>query len=127
MEPGKSDPQLAPQFLTIELFATLNGRKVPLTSVLTVSSSGAMAIAPGARVLMTDQPQEGFGLGGRPGAWSFGPPSAFGVDGGDVGFVALDGFTVKPLGALLLRRLFGDWRSVLLGTSAPLGAQGDGK
>lgn len=119
-------PPPAPQFVTIELFAMRNGQKVPLPSVLAETSSGALALAPGARVLMTDQPHEGFGLGGRPGAWSFGPPSAFGIDGGDVGFVALDGFTVKPLGAWLLGRLFGDWRSVLLGTSAPLGARGDG-
>ena len=119
--------QPAPPFRTIELFAMRNGQKVPLPSVLTETSSGALAIAPGARILMTDQPHEGFGLGGRPGAWSFGSPSTFGLDRGEVGFVALDGFTVKPLGASFLSRLFGDWRSALLGTGADAGALGDGK
>lgn len=117
----------APLIRTIELFAMQNGQKVPLTSVLTETSSGGLAVALGARILMTDQPHEGFGLGGRPGAWTFGPPSAFGIDGGEVGFVALDGFMVKPLGASLLGRLFGDWRKVLLGTRADSGALGDGK
>ncbi len=120
-------PQPASPFRTLELFAMRNGQKVPLSSVLTESSSGALTVAPGARILMTDQPDEGFGLGGRPGAWTFGPPSAFGMDGEEVGVVALDGFTVKPLGASLLSRLFGDWRNVLIGTRAPLGALGDGK
>ena len=117
----------APLIRTIELFAIRNGQKVPLTAILTETNSGALAVAPGARILMTDQPHEGFGLGGRPGAWTFGPPSAFGIDGEEVGFVALDGFVVKPLGASLLGRLFGDWRNVLLGTGADSGALGDGK
>lgn len=122
-----SAPEPASPLRTIELFAMRNGHKVPLSSVLTESRSGALTVAPGARILMTDEPHEGFGLGGRPGAWSFGPPSAFGMDDEEVGVVALDGFSVKPLEASLLSRLFGDWRNVLLGTRAPLGALGDGK
>ena len=101
---------------TIELFAIMGGRPVPLTSGL-VNNGGVFAVAPGARIMTGDGPGEGFGYGGSPGRWAEASggqaPTAYGQDP-TVGIVASDGSRAWPMPSTTLEQIFGSsWRAVI--------------
>jgi hypothetical protein len=101
---------------TIELFAIVGGRSVPLLAGL-VNNGGSFALAPGARIMTGDSPGEGFGYGGTPGRWSEAgggqAPTAYGQDP-TVGIVASDGSRVWPMPSTTLEQIFGSgWRAVI--------------
>lgn len=101
---------------TIELFAVVGGRTVPLIAGLT-NSSGRFSVASGARIMTGEGPGEGFGYGGSPGRWSEAsggqPPTAYGQDP-SVGIVASDGSRAWPMPSATLEQIFGsNWRAVI--------------
>lgn len=101
---------------TIELFAVMGGRAVPLIAGL-VNSAGRYSVASGARVMTGDGPGEGFGYGGSPGRWSEAsggqPPTSYGQDP-TVGIVASDGSRAWPMPSATLEQIFGsNWRAVI--------------
>lgn len=100
---------------TLELFGLWNNAPVPLMQVLQRSGTG-WAVISGARVLVTDQPGEGFGLSGVPGRWQeFYPgrsPAEFGQDA-DKAVLFLDASTRRGFAvpAQQLQEFFGaNWR-----------------
>jgi len=105
-------------FRTFELYGVWNNAATPLMQVLQRSGTG-WAVIPGARVLVTTQPNEGFGLSGAPGRWAefYGgrSPSEFGQDL-DKGVLFLDATSRRgyAVPAQQLTEFFGaNWRSVL--------------
>ena len=100
---------------TFELFGMMGGNRVPLSSAVAVDrATGAARVMPGARVLVTTTPGEGFGLSGMPGSWQFvaggQSPAAYGLDP-DKGVVGSDGTRGWPLDAQFLSQVFGSgWR-----------------
>ena len=97
-------------FRTYELYGSLNGATVPLSSVV---SNGR--VVPGGRVMVGEAPNDGFGLGGSPGRWRefypSTPPESLGLPPG-VGILVFDGVRGHALDPATLQRLLGpDWRS----------------
>ena len=102
---------------TYEVFGVYGGRPAPLTQAVNFdrASGRVLGVNTGFRVMVTDQPSEGFGLAGTPGRWaSFvsGSPTAFGLDA-DRGILAWDGSRGQALPAAYLSQLFGDWRGAV--------------
>lgn len=119
----QSEPSPSPgvPFL-VELFGQHGARKVQLRTVASVAN-GQLGVNLGARLALTRQRSEGFGLAlSGAGALSFGE-LRFSYDESDFDVVALDGFTVRRVPVEVLIGLFGvDWPKVVLGNSAESGA-----
>ena len=103
---------------TYEIFGTHRGRVVPLSEILQIRA-GTKQLTPGARILLTDQESQGFGLGGEPGLWEdLYPgvdPALYGLDS-DKPILAGDGSRGWVVDAHYLAMIFGaDWRRVVYG------------
>ena len=103
-------------FRTFELFGILNGTNVPLAQVVIADcSSGRYSVVPGGRVIVGEQPNEGYGLAGYPGRWQMyypgRSPAEFGLDA-DKGVLGSDGSRGWVLNAQFLSQVFGtNWRA----------------
>jgi hypothetical protein len=114
--PGAGTPGLPAGIQTFEVFGIVGGRLAPMTSALT-NSGGRWTVNPGASVLVTQVPNEGYGLGGMPGRWSAfyagRSPAEFGLDP-DKAVMASDGSRGWALPSSLLTQIFGsNWRQVV--------------
>ncbi len=121
---GGQSPSIPPigggtgTFRTYELFGILNGMNVPLSQVVTSNpSSGTYSVVPGGRVIVGEQPNEGFGLAGFPGRWQMyyagRSPAEFGLDP-DKGVLGSDGGRGWALNAQFLAQVFGSgWRAAI--------------
>lgn len=118
---SEPSPSLGVPFL-IELFAQQGATKLQLRTVASVAN-GQLGLNLGARLRLTRQKSEGFGLAlSGEGARAFGE-LRFSYDESDFDVVALDGFTVQRVPVQVLVGLFGvDWPKVVLGNSAESGA-----
>ena len=102
-------------FRTFELFGIMNGMTVPLSQVVSCDRvTGVCTVTPGGRVIVGEQPNEGFGLAGSPGRWQmyYGgrSPAEFGLDA-DKGVLGSDGSRGWVLDARFLSQIFGSgWR-----------------
>lgn len=100
---------------TFELFGMMNGMAVPLAQVVSCDrTTGVCTVTPGGRVIVGEQPNEGFGLAGIPGRWQmyYGgrSPAEFGLDA-DKGVLGSDGSRGWVLDARFLSQIFGSgWR-----------------
>jgi hypothetical protein len=78
---------------TFEVFGIVGGRLAPMTSAIT-NNGGRWSVVPGASVMITEAPNEGYGLAGTPGRWSSlyagRSPAEFGLDA-DKAVLASDG------------------------------------
>lgn len=105
-------------FRTFELFGILNGMNVPLAQVVIADrSSGRYSVVPGGRVIVGEQPNEGYGLAGYPGRWQMyypgRSPAEFGLDA-DKGVLGSDGSRGWVLNAQFLSQVFGtNWRAAI--------------
>lgn len=105
-------------FRTYELFGILNGMNVPLAQVVVCDrNTGRCSVVPGGRVIVGEQPNEGFGLAGIPGRWQmyYGgrSPAEFGLDP-DKGVLGSDGSRGWVLNAQFLSQVFGSgWRAAI--------------
>jgi len=105
-------------FRTYELFGILNGMNVPLAQVVICDrNTGRCSVVPGGRVIVGEQPNEGFGLAGAPGRWQmyYGgrSPAEFGLDA-DKGVLGSDGSRGWALNAQFLSQVFGSgWRAAI--------------
>jgi hypothetical protein len=119
----QSEPSPSPgvPFL-VELFGQHGAKKVQLRTVANFAD-GQLGVNLGARLTLTRQRSEGFGLAlSGEGARSFGE-LRFSYDESDFDVVALDGFTVRRVPVEVLVGLFGvDWPKVVLGNSVESGA-----
>lgn len=103
---------------TYELYGVLNGMNVPLAQVVQCdTSTGRCSVVPGGRVIVGEQPGEGFGLAGIPGRWQmyYGArsPAEFGLDA-DKGVLGSDGSRGWVLTAQFLSQVFGSgWRAAV--------------
>lgn len=121
-QPGTPTPtpsMIAPM-RTFEIFGQWQHRAVPLMSVLERTYQG-WSVVRGARVLLADDPSEGFGLSGKPGRWAefYGgrSPAEFGQDPTQ-GILFLDATTQRGFAvpAQQLAEFFGNgWRTVIYG------------
>lgn len=107
---GRSEP-----VSTIEIFGMLLGLKVPLAVIY----RPGRGVLPGAKVLIAEQPDEGFGYAGKPGRWrevyADKRPDDFGLPT-DLAVVVFDGKRAWPVKAQYLAMLYGDkWQSVIMG------------
>ena len=101
---------------TFEVFGIVGGRLAPMTSAI-VNNGGRWTVVPGASVMITQAPNEGYGLGGIPGRWSTyyagRSPAEFGLDS-DKAVIASDGSRGWALPASMLAQIFGsNWRQVV--------------
>lgn len=105
-------------FRTYELFGILNGMNVPLAQVVVCdSATGRCSVVPGGRVIVGEQPNEGFGLAGFPGRWQMyypgRSPVEFGLDP-DKAVLGSDGVRGWVLNAQFLSQVFGSgWRAAI--------------
>ncbi|MFO0572384.1 MAG: PLAT/LH2 domain-containing protein [Polyangia bacterium] len=105
-------------FRTYELFGILNGMNVPLAQVVICDrNTGRCSVVPGGRVIVGEQPNEGFGLAGVPGRWQMyyagRNPAEFGLDA-DKGVLGSDGSRGWVLNAQFLSEVFGsNWRAAV--------------
>lgn len=103
---------------TYELFGILNGMNVPLAQVVLCDrATGRCSVVPGGRVLVGEQPNEGFGMAGVPGRWTmyYGgrSPAEFGLDP-DKAVLGSDGSRGWVLPAPFLSQIFGsNWRAAI--------------
>jgi hypothetical protein len=103
---------------TYELFGVLNGMNVPLAQVVICDrNTGRCSVVQGGRVIVGEQPNEGFGLAGIPGRWQmyYGArsPAEFGLDA-DKGVLGSDGSRGWVLNAQFLSQVFGsNWRAAV--------------
>jgi hypothetical protein len=115
---GNLPPAPASTFRTYELFGILNGMNVPLAQVVVCDrNTGRCSVVPGGRVIVGEQPNEGYGLAGAPGRWSTyyagRSPAEFGLDA-DKGVLGSDGSRGWVLTAQFLSQVFGmNWRSAI--------------
>ena len=103
-------------FRTYEVYGMMGGARVPLTSAVSMATGGPV-VQPGARVMVTDNSGEGFGLAGSPGRWGAyyagRSPSEFGLDP-DKAVLASDGSRGWALTSAFLTQLFGaGWRAAI--------------
>ena len=101
---------------TFELYGVVNGANVPLSRAVTLVN-GRFQVNAGARVMIGDQPADGYGYAGTPGKWASVYPStsptAYGQDA-DKGVLGWDGAKAWVIPAETLTQLFGaNWRSVV--------------
>lgn len=107
-------------FRTYELYGLINGMNVPLAQVVVCdANTGRCSVVPGGRVIVGEQPNEGFGMAGVPGRWQqyYGSqsPAQFGLDA-DKGVLGSDGSRGWVLNAQFLSQVFGGgWRSAVYG------------
>ena len=105
-------------FRTYELFGVLNGGNVPLAQVVICDrNTGRCSVVPGGRVIVGEQPNEGYGLAGSPGRWQAyyagRSPAEFGLDA-DKGVLGSDGSRGWALNAQFLSQVFGSgWRAAI--------------
>ncbi len=103
---------------TYELFGVFNGMNVPLSQVVISNpNSGTYSVVPGGRVIVGEQPNEGFGMAGFPGRWQMyyagRSPAEFGLDP-DKGVLGSDGSRGWALNAQFLTQVFGSgWRAAI--------------
>ena len=114
--PGTGMPGLPAGIQTFEVFGIVGGRLTPMTSAIT-NSGGRWTVNPGASVMVTQAPNEGYGLGGVPGRWSMyyagRSPAEYGLDS-DKAVMASDGSRGWALPSSLLTQIFGsNWRQVV--------------
>jgi hypothetical protein len=115
---GNVPPAPAPTFRTYELFGILNGMNVPLAQVVICDrNTGRCSVVPGGRVIVGEQPNEGYGLAGLPGRWSAyyagKSPVEFGLDA-DKGVLGSDGSRGWVLTGQFLQQVFGtNWRAAI--------------
>ncbi len=115
--PGTPQPGA---FRTFELFGVVNGMNVPLAQVVVCDrGTGQCSVVPGGRVIVGEQPNEGFGMAGFPGRWQmyYGgrSPAEFGLDA-DKAVLGSDGSRGWVLNAQFLTQVFGGgWRSAVYG------------
>lgn len=112
-------PPPGPVTITYELYGTMGGRKVPFESIL-IYSRGRYRARPGARIMVGTSARQGYGLGGRPGAWSRiytdpinGSPASYGLDS-DKGVMYWDQHNRRPYAVApgTLASIFGPaWRT----------------
>lgn len=105
-----------PGFRTFEIYGMMGGARVPLTTAVSMATGGPV-VQPGARVIVSDNPGEGFGLGGTPGRWGTyyagRSPAEFGLDP-DKAVLASDGSRGWALTSAFLSQLFGSgWRATI--------------
>ena len=103
---------------TYEVFGKHQGRVVPLAEILKIRA-GVKHLTVGARIYITDEDSQGFGLGGEPGLWDeLYPgvsPAAYGLEP-DQAVMASDGSRGWVMDAHTLAMIFGaDWRRVVYG------------
>ena len=103
---------------TYEVFGKHQGRVVPLAEILKIRA-GVKHLTAGARIFITDQDSQGFGLGGEPGLWEeLYPgvsPAVYGLEP-DRAVMASDGSRGWVMDAHTLAMIFGaDWRRVVYG------------
>ncbi|MBK8759183.1 MAG: hypothetical protein IPM03_01830 [Sulfuritalea sp.] len=101
---------------TFEVFGIVGGRLAPMTSAI-INNGGRWSVVPGASVMITEAPNEGYGLAGTPGRWSTlyagRSPAEFGLDA-DKAVLASDGSRGWALPATLLAQIFGsNWRQAV--------------
>ena len=101
---------------TFEVFGIVGGRLAPMTSAI-INNGGRWSVVPGASVMVTEAPNEGYGLAGTPGRWSTlyagRSPAEFGLDA-DKAVLASDGSRGWALPATLLAQIFGsNWRQAV--------------
>lgn len=117
--PGNTSGGAGP-LRTFELFGIMNGGNVPLSQVVICdTATGRCSVVPGGRVMVGEQPNEGFGMGGVPGRWQqyYGgqSPAQFGLDA-DKAVLGTDGSRGWVLNAQFLSQIFGGgWRSAVYG------------
>ena len=113
-------PAPASTFRTYELFGVLSGMTVPLAQVVVCDrATGRCSVVPGGRVIVGEQPGEGYGMAGVPGRWPMyyagRSPAEFGLDA-DKGVLGSDGSRGWVLTAQFLSQVFGmSWRSAIYG------------
>ena len=103
---------------TYEVFGKHKGRVVPLAEILKIRA-GIKHLAAGARIFVTAEDSQGFGLGGEPGLWDeLYPgvsPAAYGLEP-DRAVMASDGSRGWVMDAHTLAMIFGaNWRRVVYG------------
>jgi hypothetical protein len=107
-------PAPAPAFRTLELFGMLNGKRAALAAVVH-SQDGNVRLVPGGKLLIGHTPDDGFGLGGRPGMWSRfvqDSPAKFGLPP-NVGILTAHGERALVVDSNFLSAAFGDnWQSI---------------
>jgi hypothetical protein len=113
---GSGMPPMSGALRTFEVFGIVGGRLAPMTSAV-INNGGRWSVVPGASVMVTEAPNEGFGLAGTPGRWSqlYGgrSPAEFGLDA-DKAVMASDGSRAWALPATLLAQIFGgNWRQAV--------------
>jgi hypothetical protein len=109
-------PPMSGALRTFEVFGIVGGRLAPMTSAIT-NNGGRWSVVPGASVMITEAPNEGYGLAGTPGRWSSAyvgrSPAEFGLDA-DKAVMASDGSRAWALPATLLAQIFGgNWRQAV--------------
>jgi len=109
-------PPMSGALRTFEVFGIVGGRLAPMTSAV-INNGGRWSVVPGASVMITEAPNEGYGLAGTPGRWSqlYGgkSPAEFGLDA-DKAVLASDGSRGWALPATLLAQIFGgNWRQAV--------------
>ena len=115
---GSLPPPPASTFRTFELFGVLNGMNVPLAQVVVCDrATGRCSVVPGGRVIVGEQPGEGYGMAGIPGRWQMyypgRSPAEYGLDA-DKGVLGSDGSRGWVLTAQFLSQVFGmNWRSAI--------------
>lgn len=114
LEPEQS-PAPAMGMMTLELFGMLNGNKAALATVVHSRDDGGVRLVPGGKLMIGRLPDEGFGLGGRPGMWSryvHSSPVVFGLPP-DVGILTKHGDSVLVVDSKFLSAAFGsNWQSI---------------
>lgn len=114
--PSGMPPMAGGGVRTFEVFGIVGGRLAPMTSAIT-NNGGRWTVNPGASVMVTEAPNEGYGLAGSPGRWPtlYGgrSPAEFGLDA-DKAVLASDGSRGWALPATLLAQIFGsNWRQAV--------------
>ena len=109
-------PPFGPAFRTYELYGMMNNQVCPLDDVITKAADGRLMVKEGGRLIVGQEPSDGYGLAGSPGAWfkhvDVGP-GVFELEP-DGGVLTSDGQRVMVCTAEFLVSAFGDqWRSVV--------------
>ena len=118
-DPEQADAQDAKSVVrTYEVFGKYKGRVVPLAEILKIRA-GVKHLTAGARILITAEDSEGFGLAGEPGLWDelypSVSPAVYGLEP-DRAVMASDGSRGWVMDAHTLAMIFGaDWRRVVYG------------
>jgi len=111
----KLSPPIGPAFRTYELFGWMDGKVVPLNDIITKTDKG-LDVVDGGRLMIGQEPEDGFGLAGNTGKWfqyvDVGP-GVFGLEP-DGGVLTSDGKRVLVCDAEFLMTAFGEkWRDVV--------------